>query len=284
MLNDLNDVYAVIVLYKKKLSDSITYQTLIQAVGHSRGKLRLLVYNNSPSYFDDELVIPPYILLDFQNDECNSGVSNAYNIAAEKAQNLGKKWLLLLDQDTEISSDYFDDFLVAKKMYNKIKVFVPIIMSKGRIVSPATYVPYRGVVKSKISEGLCSLRSLALINSCTIVCLELFQSVNGFNKDINLDFSDIYFFKKLRSEVKDVCVIKTVCLHGFSGFDYESKDQAISRYLVFLRNARAFKEQDGVNALFLYLTVLSRTFKLTIQFRTTLFFSILIKQHEKRFD
>lgn len=274
------DIYAVIVLFKKKLGDSITFRTIVKAIEESGINIRMLIYNNSPSYSDVNLEVPTNIGLEFENDNENSGVSKAYNLAAYNAQKLGAKWLLLLDQDSELPVDFFKVFIKAQRSNKHVDLFVPVVMSAGKIISPATYIMYRGLIKDRIRPGIHNLGSLALINSCSFISVKSFALTGGFHSEINLDFSDVYFFGKLKTIVRSVYILDVVCQHGFSGLDYSNREQAIARYLLYIKNARAFKKYGDVVVCFLLLTVVIRTFNLCYRFKTTKFLSILAG-HEK---
>src|SRR6516225_5991559 len=98
----LDDVLSVIVLYKCDLKNSVSFNSILKAAEESKGALRLLLYNNSPEInIDTSTYGQKKINVSLINDDANSGVSKAYNLAHSMAKQGGKKWLLLLDQDTQ---------------------------------------------------------------------------------------------------------------------------------------------------------------------------------------
>lgn len=89
-------IYPVMVLYKCKLSESRTYQSLLK---EADGLKHFMVYDNSPmSYEQDATQMPEGVT--YIRDTSNSGLSIAYNKGAAKAKELGFSHILLLDQDT----------------------------------------------------------------------------------------------------------------------------------------------------------------------------------------
>ena len=69
----------------------------------------IVVYDNSPEYntsFIDNEKDNIYFAIHYIADYSNSGVSKAYNITARLGRTLNKKYLLLLDQDTEIALSF----------------------------------------------------------------------------------------------------------------------------------------------------------------------------------
>src|SRR5215469_5493045 len=107
----LDDVLCVIVLYKCDLKNSVSFNSILKAAKGSKGTLKLLLYNNSPEInIDTSAYEQEKINVSLINDYTNSGVSTAYNFAHSMAKEEGKKWLLLLDQDTQLPPDFFSVF------------------------------------------------------------------------------------------------------------------------------------------------------------------------------
>ena len=83
-------ILCVIVLYKCKLENSKSYQSLLQ-----NNEETIFVYDNSPISQEVHGENIVYI-----HDSQNGGLSVAYNKAAQYARCNRFDWLLLLDQDT----------------------------------------------------------------------------------------------------------------------------------------------------------------------------------------
>src|SRR6516225_9950686 len=109
------------------------------------------------------------------------------------AKQEGKKWLLLLDQDTQLPSDFFSVFFEHRKkdVEKRELLYIPIIKSNNRIISPAHSFLYRGFMKKKVETGSTDIKNLAIINSGVIVKNHIFENIDGFNKDVRINL--IYF-------------------------------------------------------------------------------------------
>jgi len=274
MPGNLNSLYAVIVLYKTDLHNCQSFNSLLSAVQLQEGVLELLLYNNSPEIVLDATICKnANIHIHITDDVENSGVSKAYNKGYDLAAGQKKKWLLLLDQDTQLPENFFSEFFAQRALdiNNTDRLYFPIILSNNSIISPAAYIPYRGVIKEKVEVGYHDIRKLAIINSGTIIDAALFNEAGGFNEAVALDFSDVSFFRRVKKIYTRGKLINAKCLHGFSGTNYDSYEKNIQRFKIFIRHANAFSKEKGVNKIYLFITVFIRTIHLSLRFKTFAF-------------
>ena len=144
---DFNDIYVVIV-YKTRLENSKTLETLSVNFGE---EMCLMVFDNSPErqYFENEFIFNKY-KIKYYHDGSNPGLSFAYNIALKNASLLNIKWLLLLDQDTNFTQEYFKEILKldSNKLSNIIVSILPRVLSikDNKMISP-TRITFGGFSK-----------------------------------------------------------------------------------------------------------------------------------------
>jgi GT2 family glycosyltransferase len=273
MHESLDDIFAVIVLYKMQFRSSVSFISLLTAIESQPGALQLLLYNNSPEIEQDvSMYDQTKIIFHVINDPENPGVSKAYNRAHQIAKNNKKKWLFLLDQDTQLPENFFSVFFSERKLdvYDADRLYFPILRSKGKIISPAKYIPYRGIMQQNVQCGY-QTKKLAIINSGTIIDTALFETAGGFNDKVMLDFSDISFFRRVWQYYKRGKLINAVCTQQFSGFENDSYEKTMNRFRTFNHNAITFGKEKGVSRLFLFFTVLLRAVNLSLQFKTVNF-------------
>ncbi|MEP6513797.1 MAG: hypothetical protein ABJA79_08000 [Parafilimonas sp.] len=275
MPETLNDIFAVIVLYKTSLENSCSFNSLLNAIQLQPGTLHVLMYNNSPEIkLNTEFYDKSNLTLTVINDKKNSGVSKAYNIASALAKKTKRKWLLLLDQDMQLPENFFLEFFLLRKknLSNERLLYLPIVYSENKIVSPANYIPYRGFRRKDIKAGCHDIRKLAIINSGVLIDVALFKQAGGFNEEVGLDFSDVSFFRRLKQYNKNAIIMNVKCMHAFSGFEYDNYEKHLNRFRIFNRNALAFSKEKGVSKIFLFITVFLRAFNLSLKFKTFNFF------------
>ena len=175
--DQIKETLIILVLYKKYLSDSISFQSLDKIFTKANISLDLFVYDNSPK----AMVHPDQISynnlnIHYIHDASNSGLSKAYNEGYKAAKKLKKKWLLLLDQDTSFTEELFFTYFNAINKNRSIHLFAPFLIDKDSIFSPCKYYFKRGFKLKHIEPGIHSFKQLALLNSCMLLSTESFKN------------------------------------------------------------------------------------------------------------
>lgn len=276
----LSDIYAVIVLYKIKLEDSVTFLTLnesvktITAAGHD---LKLLVYDNSPLKQENQTLIFKGWDIVYHHDSHNSGVSAAYNLGAKYAKKNNKPWLMVLDQDTEFPNDALHIYINAlneKKGYN---LFCPVLISANEIISPCKFKFFRGKSSKVIPEtGSFDLKSLKPINSGLLISLSAFEEVGGYNHNIPLDFSDFEFMMRYGKMHPKGMILPLICQHGLSAHHQKDLQLSLNRFTYYIRGGRVLK-QNFFSGLNIELLLFLRAIKLGLNYRTSAFLKVLFR-------
>jgi rhamnosyltransferase len=273
------DVLAVIVLYKIKLSDSLSFKSLSASLKPGKNRLELLVYDNSPEYnvgqeFDDYKKWN----ITYQADPENSGVSKAYNSAAALAAKKGKNWLLLLDQDTNFPVVTLAAYETAINNYPGEKLFVPVmITTANEIISPAHFKMMRGFYAKNIKPGINDLQGYSTINCGMCIALSAFNGNDGYNELIKLDFSDHDFIRRFKKKITAaVVVIDLTVRHNLSTSEKTTFNQDRVRFKYFLDGSGYFSQSFGDSVL-LNTHAFLRALKLTITHKNIFFLKSVVK-------
>lgn len=252
------DIFPVIVLYKDRLESCNTYKTLLSK--HS--ECRYMIYDNSPSpiYKTEELSRNVVYI----HDKNNGGVTAAYNKGAEYAYGNGYKWVLLLDQDTSFEENYITELERSMEQYKDVKVFVPQIYYNENVpFSPSIYK--YGIGKGvKLNAGIHSLCDMLPVNSGTCINVESFQSVNGYNKNIRLDFADIDFFTRLSRIENKFCLTGSNAYQSFSNNE-TNINKLYARYVIYINDAKQVKFNGIRKRIFHSYGVFHHTVALTVK-------------------
>lgn len=277
ILNNIENTLAILVLYKIKLQESITYLSLKESLKINNLKLDLLVYDNSPTkqnIVND--IIPENINIEYIHDETNPGVSKAYNVGEKFAKNNGKKWLLLLDQDSNLPINYFERMIASLEKYPNQHIFAPILINKNRIYSPCSYRFKRGKSLPYLRFGINSLIKNNLLNSGLFVSVEIFDKVGGFNENIRLYFSDFNFIDRVKVYIKEYVIVDCLIHHNLSSDDESDYNKFIIRFSLYCQGAKSavITKCD----LFQYFIItLLRAIKQTMRFKRIVFLKIFYK-------
>ena len=274
----LDSLLIVLVLYKSDLETSESFQSIEACLKNTSNSVDVFIYDNSPQQIDFSL--NQYnSKIRYVWDYSNPGVSKAYNEGFAVAENDGKKWLLILDQDTEFDSDFLIKYYDACSSNTNLSLFAPILkLNSGEIYSPCKYRFPRTAILKKIDIGVTELKNLSLLNSGMLISTNAFKEVGGYNERLKMDFTDFEFIDRYRKISHHFFVMDTVGIHGFSGISDEL-DASLSR---FTRYCQSFVVMRSIHPSFSKKTMLLtismlRSIKLSFKFRFTGFINIFLK-------
>ncbi|MCI9279900.1 MAG: glycosyltransferase [Bacilli bacterium] len=143
---------------------------------------RLYVIDNTPNK-NNQKELPNHKKIVYYNFD-NIGVAKALNLAANLALSEKYKWLLTLDQDTEITKKIVKKLkeTASKEKTSKIGIITPWHKTKLKIEKPKEKVDYPQDV----------------MTSGNLLNLEIWSSLNGFQEDFFIDGIDIEYGLRLK--------------------------------------------------------------------------------------
>ncbi len=255
------DILFVLVIYKCRLEDSVSFKTLVEQNGEIEN---LFVYDNTPTVQDTSLPVAAYV-----HDADNGGLSRAYNRGCKFACENGYKWLLLLDQDTVFPKNALDAYRKAMVSSENLNMIVPQHkVSNGKYLSPTRYFLRMSDLQDTVCTGLVSFSQASPINSGILVSAESFCKVGGYEESVWLDFSDICFIEKYK-KLYPFCYVlpDVVCFQQFSMLETDKK-RVFNRFCIYLECARNFPRHSFADSIILAIATLRPTLSRTIKERT----------------
>jgi rhamnosyltransferase len=230
------EALAVLVLYGRTLGESVTFRTLEEGRRRLGERLDLLVYDNSPVASRPDPVAEWQIK--YRHDPSNPGVSRAYLEGARVAMERGKRWLLLLDQDTGFPPEAITVYAEAVRRYPTEVLFAPVLRAGAGIVSPCAYRFPRGKPLRTSATGLQNLAGKSVLNSGMCISVAAYLDVGGHDPRIGLDFSDHEFIDRFKRRHDRARILPLECRHGFSGELRSGVDAGLQRFRFFCRGIR----------------------------------------------
>ena len=264
----LTDTLVVIVLYKMALEDSPTFVTLGKALESNDSRLDLFVYDNSPTCKESNKNNLWHI--EYRHNPDNAGVSRSYNEAKDWALKIGKRWLLLVDQDTEFPSNALSSYYQSLQEEPDQECFVPRLIDHRGLLSPFRFHLGNGFRIGSISAGIHPLKKLQFINSGMLIHMETFVKAGGFNEKLKLDFSDLSFIERLRRIISHFVVVDFTAHHSLSGAVNSHVLQMLGRFKSYCQAAKEFNNSELKN-LSLSFYLFPRALKLCMTYRTWVF-------------
>lgn len=270
------DIIFGIVLYNEKIQTSSTFNSLIKSIVETSSigiPAKILVFDNTPrteNKKNEVFLYNDFIEIFYFTENENKGLPYAYNLFAQKAKEMDRKWLVLLDQDTTLPTCFYKNYL---NIDQSIKIHCPLVFSNNVLMSPAYYRSFRSFLMPIPDKAAIELDKISCINSGLMVNVDFFIKVGGYNPNLFLDFCDHDFIYKVKSmKVKFLGLVPCRLEQDFSAENH-TKDQAFTRYKLFVKDLKSFYK--GKNTFQIFICVdLPRLLKLTYQYKSLQFFKI----------
>jgi len=184
----------VVVLYQMSLSQAQAIRSLL----HNRAFLRehsvnILILNNTPGVQPKTRSIANGV--EYVSFGENRGLAYAYQFAFVLAQAKSYRFLVLLDQDSEVESNYLHALSkVVEECQAAVGIWCPNVVSGGMRISPYSLnaLGWPNFTPHKEAERLYG------INSFSVLSVEFIASIGGFNQFYWLDCLDFWLYEKAR--------------------------------------------------------------------------------------
>jgi GT2 family glycosyltransferase len=220
-------ILAVIVLYQRAPSESQSLCCLIQILSANPDLAKyfsLILYDNSLERHDFEAAVDFPVF--YRHDPTNAGLAAAFNFALAHAEVKHLEWLLLLDQDTSPTTDFFSELVACTNMLRgqqKVSSIVPKLLVSGKVYSPEAHFidqirhQYRRSGHAVTHEvvGVQQGR-LNAYNSGATFRVSALRSIGGFPEEFWLDYLDHAVFHALAVRSDQMYVMRTEIEHEVS--------------------------------------------------------------------
>lgn len=222
---------AVVVLYKMPAQTSpalLSLLSILRANPRAESAIDLIVCDNTPC----EQVVPDPFPYPYHRFPHNPGLAQCYNLALREAVSRELPWLLVLDQDTTVSSEYVDEAIqVAQQSLQlpDVAMLAPKLLNQGVICSPH-YPPWVGVPRPVDARmtGIAPTR-LDVFNSGAVLRVASLQALGGFPEEYPLDYLDHATYTPLQLCGGKVFVLGSQLQHDLSTNEHGRHDPSLVR-------------------------------------------------------
>lgn len=213
-------IFAVVVLYKCTIDSSETINSLKNSLANLSipVEFEIIVIDNGE--VDQAVDVVDLENFKYVRGDNRNGLAGAYNTALNLARKKNGKWLLLLDQDTTITSDFIFNLVSESCVASgDVAAIIPTIYSNGIIVSPAKeYIG--GVLRGqKPVHAPVTVDNIFAIGSCSLVRVSFFEDTNGFTSKFKIDSLDRWLYNQICLRGKKVRILTSIINHNLSIFD-----------------------------------------------------------------
>lgn len=208
----------VVVLHGVDPSDSVALTSLSTHL-RDDDPVSVVVQDNSERPEGDATTIPHVEAVFARPD--NPGLADAYRTAAQHFSSRGTAWMVLLDQDSQVTREYLDEVLAVTRgvvdVPPSVSVLVPRLVDSGRQLSPHGRVRLRARPLAT-TAGLVAGFSTHL-NSGSVVRLAAVRRAGGFPEQYPLDYLDHALSSRLREGGGRAWLLRSTLEHRLSLLD-----------------------------------------------------------------
>ncbi|OJX29622.1 MAG: hypothetical protein BGO86_12090 [Chryseobacterium sp. 36-9] len=260
-----------IISFREQYVDSLTFQDLIASHKNSGSNqdLNLFIFDNTDNdSWKAEQAILPNCNIVYHHNRNNVGISKAYNFIAKYAKEQNFDYIVFLDQDTNLPLEAYTKYIESTNL--SIDIAAPLIFENNTLLSPSKYNNYRTSFYENIKEDKIKLENVSCINSGLLIKTDFFFNVGGYNEKLRLDFCDHEFVQRVKKFTNYLYIISLRLEQNFST-NTNSKEKALFRYSLFIKDIKAFKKINNNDFLITLLVDLPHLLRLTLQYKSLLF-------------
>lgn len=251
----MHSITAIVVLYQRAADQSPALQSLLRFL-RSNTSIRILVYDNSPQSQTKPIAMPPNVT--YYAASQNGGLAPAYNLALTQASEQGDEWLLLVDQDTELTDAYLQELLaLAESLFSNqsVSAVVPKLAWKGKVHSPEEHLfdqlrsqfQHRDHGVSLSASGIQAPRLVAY-NSGALMRVSALLAIGGFPSEFWLDYLDHAVFHMLAARGWYIYIMQSVLAHPLAHRDPNEvplwrERNVLSAQTLFIRRFGSFPDK-----------------------------------------
>lgn len=237
------DLIIILVIYKKRFIDIPSFDLIKNILTTTDLKIQVIIYDNSPEAINSIEELPAYI--SYINNKNNPGLATAYNYGLEVSIHKNCDWLLLLDHDTELTTQYFMyvfDSLEKNNLSDDVVAIMPIVRANGEIIAPVktTFKKYHYAINKtgKLTGNITG------INSGTVVRVSFVNQLGGFNLNFPLDYLDHWLFDKINKASKYIYVLDTIIYQNLSINDFKANVDKVRYNSILKAKVLYYKDQS----------------------------------------
>jgi GT2 family glycosyltransferase len=222
----------LVVLYKKRVSESETIQSLLNCI-NKEDLYKIILWDNSPFPLQTSeigLLTHSFSSFEYKHTPENISLAKIYNITIK--ENFNSELLMLFDQDSVITISYFE---LLKKGINenpKINLFVPLVKNGDQVVSPGDFAFINGKYWHNERSGIVESKNKLAITSGMVIRMSylLSNSFIGFDERLKLYGIDTQFMIQYQKCNSNFFVINYVLKHNLSLYENEDISTKIKRF------------------------------------------------------
>lgn len=238
----------VVVLYRCNLEKSQTWTSLVSTQDHWHEKTSVLVFDNSPTELSEEeqnQIISTGNRSGYFHSPENISLAKIYNSAIQKRED--EDFIMLLDQDSEFDSHFFDEFYPKANLHPDIDLFLPYVVHNNIVVSPGNWLGYKGRYWKNLKTGIVDSKNLTAIASGMLIRFDYLESDPiHFDETFVLYGIDTYFMQKYSTRKRSAFVLNFELKHDLSIYSETSEETRLFRFRNFFSSTLLLTKESVI--------------------------------------
>lgn len=265
-------IYALIVIYNRKCDDSISLKSVLK----HQDAIHPIVFDNSDRDYNNKEFCS-INGIEYISRHTNIGISKAYNYVIDNHKFNNDDYLMVLDDDTCLTDEYFYKIFDLTK-YKKYDAILPIVISNERILSPSRlYLTCLSHPSSKPKDIDC--KQLTAINSGMVIKCSVYNEIK-YNEKLFLDFVDHDFIRKLKSINANIIVANCKIYQRYSNDEKSTLSSAINRFNIYVKDFHVYCCECNKESIF-RLYIFKHALQLALRYHTLIFLKIALENNGK---
>ncbi len=242
------NIYPIIVVYNKSIKES---KTLMRLKECNVPNENIIVVDNSTLDFGikEYCEITAYKYISMQG---NKGLSKAYNCVLDNLNPMAAPddILIWLDDDTDVTKEYFDMLRSKSISLKSIDIFAPIIIGQDGVIYSPNEGHFFGSKFMKSPDADINMNKFNGINSCLAVRNRIYDNYR-YTEELFMDLTDNQFFDDMRKRNVRFCILRT-CINQsfFQRGDNLDANQLIARIRIKFKDFMIYANNKGKIYLF----------------------------------
>ena len=242
----MSEYYAVVVLYNKKIQESITVLNLLQL---QEDYLHIIDLDNSTNdYVINNKEYFPSNSLTYHSMGGNVGLSKAYNYALSLLKNKSEDDIVIwFDDDTPVDCNYFS-CLKNKVIDKKYDVFAPVIYGQDGVIYSPNELGWLKGKYIKSPEQRIPQNKFNAINSCLAVRLKAYEGY-VYDEGLFMDCVDTKLFDDFRKKGLKFCILPIkIYQNFFQRTDNRNVQKYWNRFRIRIKDTLYYSSLNGFKA------------------------------------
>ncbi len=258
----------LVVIYNQAIASSIALNESLSFVNNSVGSEVIVIDNSTNKQIKlSNFQFCTEKSVKYVDMRGNLGLSKAYNRGISEASN---EWIVIFDQDTNISSKYFERLIAKMNVSDRNLLYIPIVKSGDNTISPARLVD-GDVVRIKGSFNYEENECYTAINSGMVIHKSVYNYVGSYDENIFLDYIDHNFMYLCNKKNIKPKVFLYICNQNFSGDEKPPLRSALIRFKIYKKDLYYYYKNTVKSKLRGKLKIVKRKFVLTLKYKTLRF-------------